>query len=367
MKILIMSRIIGRTGVGNHIKQLSEELVRQGHSVWVVSSTNDMAIGTSGGVLFKQVELRSKNPITILKSLKKINQIIVENHIEIVHCHHRMAALFMHWYNIRWNIPYVYTLHASSIPHDLIHRMLTYYGNRAIAISHNVGNFLNENLNVPKEKISFVLNGVDDTLLKPVTIQEKKTLRVKFGISEDSVVIALHSRIEEVKNHLAVVEALQLLAEKDRSRLTLLCSGETNSSYFLQVQETIKNNHLEDYFVFCGWTSTHDVLGSADALLLPSKSEGFPLSCIEAFFMNIPVTRSQTGGYEEMKDYVVALENVSPETLAKHIHRIIEGTEYENDQVERAKDFVEKTCTIKAMTCNTVAVYQEALKDNNKC
>ena len=50
MNILLFSRIVAKSGVGNHMKQLSEELVRQGHNVVVVSSTNDLQIG---GVLHK--------------------------------------------------------------------------------------------------------------------------------------------------------------------------------------------------------------------------------------------------------------------------------------------------------------------------
>lgn len=57
MNILLMARIIAKTGVGNHVKQLSEELVNQGHKVWVIASTNDMEIGSRpGGVIFKQIE-----------------------------------------------------------------------------------------------------------------------------------------------------------------------------------------------------------------------------------------------------------------------------------------------------------------------
>lgn len=33
MNVLLMARIIAKTGVGNHVKQLSEELANQGHSV----------------------------------------------------------------------------------------------------------------------------------------------------------------------------------------------------------------------------------------------------------------------------------------------------------------------------------------------
>lgn len=44
MNILLMSRIIERTGVGNHIYQLYNELLNQGHNVFVISSSNKMNI-----------------------------------------------------------------------------------------------------------------------------------------------------------------------------------------------------------------------------------------------------------------------------------------------------------------------------------
>lgn len=50
MNVLLMARIIAKTGVGNHVKQLSEELANQGHRVWVVASTNDMGIGNNAVV-----------------------------------------------------------------------------------------------------------------------------------------------------------------------------------------------------------------------------------------------------------------------------------------------------------------------------
>lgn len=54
MNVLLMARIIERTGVGNHVKQLSEELARQGHRVWVIASTNVLNVGKQmfeGGTL----------------------------------------------------------------------------------------------------------------------------------------------------------------------------------------------------------------------------------------------------------------------------------------------------------------------------
>ena len=47
MNIMLFSRICAKTGVGNHMNQLANELVAQGHSVWVLSSTNEQGIEDS--------------------------------------------------------------------------------------------------------------------------------------------------------------------------------------------------------------------------------------------------------------------------------------------------------------------------------
>ena len=79
--------------------------------------------------------------------------------------------------------------------------------------------------------------------------------------------------------------------------------------------------------------------------------------------MEIPVTRSKTAGYEDMKEYLKGLEDLSPATIAEHIRRTINGTEYESNLVVKAKSFVEKECTIQAMTRNTVSVYQRVMNE----
>lgn len=316
-----------------------------------------------GGVLFEQVELRSKNPVIIIKSLNRIHQIIVDNQIEIVHCHHRMAGVFMKWYNLRWSIPYVWTLHLAPIPCDPIHRTMTSYGKRAIAISYEVGEFLKDGLKVPEKDISYVLNGVDEKSLCPLNREEKVQLRKQMGIPADKVVVALHSRIDPVKNHEAVVEAVGMLTHQERERLIILCSGEKSGAYYEKIQNRISELGISDCFYFCGWMPTETVLGTADVLILPSLKEGFPLNCIEAMFMRVPVFRTKTSGYQNIKDYCVGMKDATAQTVLEHLREILSGESLDENRTNRAEAFVRKNCTVRAMTENTVAVYDDVLKD----
>ena len=150
-----------------------------------------------------------------------------------------MAGVFMKWYNLRWSIPYVWTLHLAPIPCGPIHRMMTSYGKRAIAVSFEVGEFLKVGLKVPQKDIRYVLNGVDEKSLCPLNHEEKVQLRKQMGIPADKVVVALHSRIDSVKNHEAVVEAVGMLTPDERKKCMVLCSGEKSGAYYEMLQKRI--------------------------------------------------------------------------------------------------------------------------------
>ena len=362
MNILLMSRIIARTGVGNHIHQLYNELVRQGHSVWVVASSNEMGIQTSNRGGYYYTNLNSRNPLEVVKNLIAIHRLIKQNHIEIVHCHHRMASLYMRIYNRIWRCPYVYTLHLAPIPSDLAHRMVTSCGDRAIAISKEVGDFLRDRFKVPESRISYVLNGVDESKLTPLSSEEKTRIRQEFGIDSNKTVVALHSRITAVKGLMEVAKAVNMLDIKQRKDIVILCSGEKRGKYYDDLVSYINDNHLEANFVFCGWRDARTVIGCADLMMLPSTVEGFGLSCIEAMFMKVPVARSKMGGFLDMSEYVNALDEVSPNCIATCIMELLSDKNKFQSKIDKAALWVHGVCTISAMTRNTVAVYHKVLQ-----
>ncbi len=142
------------------MNQLANELVTQGHSVWVLSSTNEQGIEEKENLKFITLPFTAKNPLICLKNLISLHRIVKENNIEIVHCHHRVAALYMKFYRVFWKIPVVYTLRLAPIPHDFIHRGFTYVGDMAICVSTGFSEFLHKGLRVSKDKICTILNGV---------------------------------------------------------------------------------------------------------------------------------------------------------------------------------------------------------------
>lgn len=360
MNIMLFSRIVAKSGVGNHMKQLSEELDRQGHKVVVVSSTNEQKIGSGGGgVTFIELSPITLNPIDVVRGIVALHRIIKNYEIEVVHCHHRMAALYMKFYRMIFRVPVVYTLHLADIPHDILHRCMTFTGDKAIGVSTEVSKFMINGLNVPSDKVVTICNGVNEGDLVPTTAAEKKELRLRYQIPEHKTVFAMHSRIAEVKNHLLVVEAVKKLPDSYKDRVVFICSGDKSGSYYEKVTEKIREYKLTDCFIFTGWAKTREILGVADALILPSTNEGLSLTCVESFFMRIPVLCTKTSGFTDLR-YCTEI-SYEPSEVAKTLMDFLDIGE-DKAVIEEAYQYAMDNFTLAKMAEKTVMVYEEAMK-----
>ena len=345
------------------MKELSAELHRQGHHVIVVSGTND--IGIEEDIRFEKIPLPSLNPVVLWKDLRILHKIIKDNDIDVVHCHHRMAALYMRAYTLLWKVPVVYTLHAANIPSDFLHRMMTFPGDKAIGVSSEVSQFMINQLRIPEERVVTVLNGVDEKKLFPLNFHEVHTIKKAWNIADGKIVFALHSRIDEIKNHMLVVDAVRQLPSDVRDKVVFLCSGERQGTYYERILEAIRSYGLENQFIFVGWTATRELLGVSDYLVLPSRSEGFPLAVCEAFLMQKPVFRTQTGGFRDQR-YCFPIDMDDPAPLMDCIVKICEGqtSEYQQ-QVQKAYIFAMENFTLPKMAENTVNVYRSVVKNGH--
>lgn len=269
----------------------------------------------------------------------------------------------MRLHNAFWHIPTVYTLHLAPIPAGFLHRITTWCGHRSIAISKEVGDFLQKAFNVPAQRISYVLNGVDNKQLEPLTDTEKEEVRNRFSIPLNRIVVALHSRITTVKNQMAVAQAVVMLPEAIRNKLLILCSGEQAGSYYNQLQNYINEHDIQSNFCFCGWKNARDVIGASDLLMLPSTQEGFGLNCIEAMFLEVPVVRTKLPGYQDMQSVCVGMDDASPECICKHLRDAVTNYDKYAALVAPAKKFVMSECTVEAMARKTVEVYEKTIED----
>lgn len=362
MNILIIADLVTFSGVGNYIKLICNGLRQRQNRVILVSPQNDLHIGENDGIIYEKIESINKNPINCIKNLKKLNKIIKENKVDIIHANHRLSAFLISLYNKFYeHIPTVWTAHTVPYPMNMVKKLFGYYGDRSIAISTEAKIFMQSELNISSDKIDLIYNGVDTKELKLLTKEEKEILLHKYGVSKEKLVFCIHGRIDEVKGIDIVVKAVSLLTKQELEKFVIIVSGKTDNKYYQELIKLIECFHLENNFRFVGWKAAREVLGVSSLMLAPSRREGFPLNCIEAFFMKVPTIRTKVGGYLDMKECCVGIECEDVQNMAELLKNFIANKNVYEDMVNYAYDYSYENFTIDKMIEKLTTTYNKAI------
>lgn len=146
--------------------------------------------------------------------------------------------------------------------------------------------------------------GVDGSVFKPVTREEKHRLRENIGISDEEFVLISIGELNENKNHRIVLEALRKLQEKGSCRKTLRYLICGDGFLMEQIRQWIKEYDLEDVVTLCGYTrNVPHILGCADVSVFPSKREGLGMAGLESLAMGISVIAADNRGTREYMEH----------------------------------------------------------------
>lgn len=364
MNVLLVSAKVRAGGEAVHVTALAKEFIKRGINVYLLSTDPDG--GMMAGIIPKEnmffTEFREHTPVQAARNVYAIKSLLATHHFDVIHCHGRDNA-----FAVKMAVPaqpYVFTCHSMSVRTDFLHRLLNSTGDAAIAVSKATKAFMIKELGIPVERITVVENGVDPSSLNPLSAEEKRWLYTQYLIPEGKIVAAIHGRIDPRKNHIMVGKALAALPGKEREKLVIICSGDRDVPGYALLIQQLRELGVLPQFRFTGWTEPRNILGCSDVLLAPSRVESFMMSALEAFFMEVPVIRSKTGGYEEMKDLCIGLDSDDLDGWTEILHCIAEnGTKDMIPMVHKAKEVALKRFTSEAMARKVYSVYRDVLKE----
>lgn len=362
MNILELSKPFNHGGMAEHILTLSTGLNSLGHKVIVGSNHGDHVDRLlSNGITHHDLSFTVKNPFGFLSCAKKLKKIILDNKIDIVHCHYRACAMYMRYLQVfrGVKVPFIWSNHLFGIPNSKLYKKFTFTGEKVIAVSNELKNNLIKAFDIEEEKIVVVNNGIDISHLAPASDIEKQKAKEYYGVSGKTVCSIL-GRLVPVKGHDIAIEALDKL--RDREELVFIFAGNGEDSYKECLQKKIKEKNLANRIFFVGQTDTRTLLSASDVMILPSYKEGFPLSVIEAFAMRTPVVRTKTSGYDETKDYCLGAEIGNSEDFAQKLKIALDDKEKMSKLVQSGFRAVLSEWTTSAMTEKILAIYKEVIK-----
>ncbi len=159
-----------------------------------------------------------------------------------------------------------------------------------------VSNFLKEktitNYQINKE-IEVIPNFVDTEIYKPKDNCEFKS---HFAPKGEKVLVHI-SNFRPVKRVSDVIKIFHLVRQKIPSKLILAGDGPDRTECEKLVREL---NLKEDVFFLGKQEAIVDILNASDLFLMPSQSESFGLSALEAMACGVPTITTSIGGLPEL-------------------------------------------------------------------
>ncbi len=102
-----------------------------------------------------------------------------------------------------------------------------------------------------------------------------------------------------------IFDLLEVISANKREWKDKLCLHVGGNGKINELNHIINNNELKDMVIFEGWVSGDrkiQLLNIADAYILPSYTEGVPISILESMSYGLPILSTPVGGIPEIVD-----------------------------------------------------------------
>ena len=335
-------------GAERIVYQLSSDLKDEFDSVHVASTGGiwESELAAQGIQHHKILDIDSKNPLTVLKLLSSIRQIIKKNDISIVHTHHRMAAFYIRLLKFVYpKLTHVYTAHNVFKDKLPLYRFALKNA-KSVAVGEAVNNNLKEDVGITDSKV--IYNGV---ILKETDNQ------VDDIVGYDGTKLGCIARLSEQKGLTYLIEAMSLLTVKN-IRLFIVGDGELRN----ELENKVEELHLQDSVTFLGYRKDIvECINSFDFCILPSVFEGFGLVAIEAFMNSKTLVATDIPGLNEVvtNENGILVPAQNPDALAGAIERLATDVPLRNRLAFHAKKTYEEKFSYSMFLENYRALYRE--------
>jgi polysaccharide pyruvyl transferase CsaB len=213
LKILMATMSLGIGGAETHIVELAKELRRRGIDVVIVSNGGVYAADIlASGITHYDAPLHKRNIRCMLQSLVRLRRIIKKEKPDIVHAHARIPAFLCGLLRKTMHFPFVTTAHwVFDISGSL--RYLSDWGEKTIAVSEDIKDYLIKNYGVSEHDIFVTINGIDTKKFSADTSGSR--IIDEFHLDSNRPIITSVSRLDSSRA-LAASQLIGIALELDK-------------------------------------------------------------------------------------------------------------------------------------------------------
>ena len=369
MKILMTTMGMNIGGVETHILELSRELVSRGH---------DVTVASNGGIYVSALEqygvhhvclpLNTKRPLAVIRSYKGLEKLITEEKFDVVHAHARIPAFICSMLHKKLGFRFVTTAHGVFNPTPAL-RAVTRWGQYSLAVSEDIRDYLMKYYNIPSNRITLTINGIDTEKFKKDTdIQEIADI---VGPAGHRIVYV--SRIDRESAHVAfmLVECAGKIVERyPDAHITIVGDGTAFEDLKRKADEFNKSAGRAVISLTGARTDVNRFMAAADVFV------GVSRAAMEAMACETPVILAGSQGYLGIFDETKlddALDTnfccrekreASEDKIFDDICSVFSSDGGKLDRLRAfGKDTVDKYYAVSRMADDCLCVYNRVLSD----
>lgn len=360
-------------GLENVVYNQAKFLVKLGHKVVIISSQpkNSKKDEMMDGIKVRRIKSNYwfeekwgvPYPIFSISELWTTLKDEIRN-ADIVHVHDvfYMSPLFGAIVSRLMKKPLILTEHIKNVNHSkaIVNFVQSFIFNtqgkfildnskKIIVCNEMVNNWLKR-----EDKTVFLHNCVDKDCFVSVDNKTKKELRKKYNLPLEKPIVLFVGRMVECKNFDKLFEA------RDSQYLTVFI-GPGNVPDYMKKDKDVKflgsfpPEKIKEFYQL------------SDIFVLPSKSEGFPITILEAMSCGLPIIASDLPGYDAYLDRnKVRLIKPTPANIKNSINEILRNNKLRESMKSYSRNKIESNFNWEENVTKLSRVYYGVLNEINQ-
>ena len=236
------------------------------------------------------------------------------------------------------------------------------FANKVICVSESIKYDLIRN-GIKETRIVVIPNAVETDMNGELFIKNRKEKRQSLDIKEDEFVLGYIGRLSEEKGINYLIESSSMLNNLNIP-IKVVIIGQGPQKKILE--DLAKEKGIESKVIFCGFQpDVENWLPAIDTFILPSLTEGTPMSLLEAMAYGIPAVASAVGGVSKLIDSGkngIIVSPGKPEEIKDTVFNLYNNKKLRNSISMGAKQYVNKKHNIGDWTNKIEVEYLNIVK-----
>jgi len=379
-------QIIPRLDIGGAERttvEITEAIVAAGGRALVVAEGGRLVPQiTQAGGEFITMDVASKNPLTILGNARKLQRLIAQESVDLLHARSRAPAWSALMAARRTQKPFVTTHHGAHTNNSYLKRKYSSImarGDIVIANSNYIADTIRNHFGTPEARLRIIYRGIDDGFdAAQVSGERVERLRAAWGVSPDQRVVLHAARMTTRKGQSVLIAAAAAITAQPSvpDDWVVILAGDQvgRDDYIEDLKRQIAAAGLQDRVRLVGRVDDMPAayLTAQVAIAASSEPEAFGRVAAEAEAMGCPVIATRVGGAPEA---VRAEPQFGPDEMTGWLippgdadaltDKLMIALQLSDDARTaigtRARRFVTQSFTLAAMQRATLQVYDELL------